>query len=211
MKRQVPAIITTVTGTIVFLSIILFKTDAAGWPGQFDRMRQFMAAVMMFMGMANMMRVHGSVIRKKDRNWMFSAWLLVIMFAYAIFGMAVGNKNETYRWFYNAFIPPINSTMYAMVAFYLTSASYKAFRAKTLDAALMMACAVWVMLSNVPVGDMLWSSESWLGGMAGVRDWIVSVPNSAVSRGIAVGSFLGGFATQLRVFLGIERRHLGQG
>jgi cell division protein FtsW (lipid II flippase) len=80
-------------------------------------MRQFMAAVMMFMGMANMMRVHGSAIRKKDRNWMFSAWLLVIMFAYAIFGMAVGNKNETYRWFYNAFIPPINSTMYAMVAF----------------------------------------------------------------------------------------------
>jgi len=174
-------------------------------------MRQFMAAVMMFMGMANMTRVHGSAIRKRDRNWMFSVWLLVIMFAYAIFGMAVGNKNATYRWIYDAFIPPINSTMYAMVAFYLTSASYKAFRAKTLDAALMMACAVWVMLSNVPVGDMLWSSESWLGGMAGVRDWIVSVPNSAVSRGIAVGTFLGGFATQLRVFLGIERRHLGQG
>jgi hypothetical protein len=65
LKRQVPIIMTTVTATIVFLSIILFKTDAAGWPGQFDRMRQFMAAVMMFMGMANMTRVHGSAIRKR--------------------------------------------------------------------------------------------------------------------------------------------------
>lgn len=211
MKKQVPAVMTTITAAIVFISIILFKTDAAGLPGKFDRMRQFMAAVMMFMGMANMLRVHGSVIRKRSNNWVFSAWLLVIMFAYAALGMVAGNKNATYRWFYDAFIPPINSTMYAMVAFYITSASFKAFRAKTFDAALMMVCAVWVMLSNVPVGDMIWSSESWLGGMAGIRDWIVSVPNSAVSRGIAVGTFLGGFATQLRVFLGIERRHLGQG
>ncbi len=210
MRRNVPVILTTVTAVIVFFSIVLFKT-ADVWPGRFDRMQQFMAAVMMFMGMANMTRVHGNVVLKKDRNWIFSAWLLLVMYVYAIFGMSVGNTNDTYRWFYNAFIPPVNATMYSMVAFYVTSASYKAFRARTVDAALMMACAVWVMISNVPIGDKLWGSESWLGGMAGVRDWIVSIPNSAVSRGISVGSTLGAFATQLRILLGLERRHLGQG
>ena len=153
MKRQVPAIITTVTGTIVFLSIILFKTDAAGWPGQFDRMRQFMAAVMMFMGMANMMRVHGSAIRKKDRTGCSPRGSLVIMFAYAISEWPSGTRTRPTDGFTTHYSSDqLDNVRYGSLLF--TSASYKAFRAKTLDAALMMACAVWVMLSNVPVGDV---------------------------------------------------------
>jgi hypothetical protein len=163
------------------------------------------------MGVANLLRVHGSIIVKRERNWTLSVWLLTVMFIYMVFGMSVGNKNETYRWFYDAIIVPVNGTMYALVAFYLTSASYKAFRARTAEAAIMMVCAAWVMLSNVPIGDLIFPSTSFLGGMAGIRDWIVAVPNSAVSRAIAVGTFLGGFASYLRIFLGLEKRHLGAG
>lgn len=157
------------------------------------------------------MRVHGSIIVKRERNWTLSVWLLTVMFIYMVFGMSVGNKNETYRWFYDAIIVPVNGTMYALVAFYLTSASYKAFRARTAEAAIMMVRAAWVMLSNVPIGDLIFPSTSFLGGMAGIRYWIVAVPNSAVSRAIAVGTFLGGFASYLRIFLGLEKRHLGAG
>jgi hypothetical protein len=211
LKRQVPLILTTAMAIVVFLSVVSYSLTELQVQAKIDRMRQFMTAVLMFMGVANLLRVHGNVISKKERNWMFSGWLLVIMFVYMIFGMAVGNKNLTYRWFYDAIIVPVNGTMYALVAFYLTSASYKAFRARTAEAAIMMVCAAWVMVSNVPVGDFLWPSTSALGGMAGIRDWIVSVPNSAVSRAIAVGIFLGGFASNLRIFLGLERRHLGAG
>ncbi len=196
---------------IVFLSLVLASLVQAQVQPKIDRMRQFMTAVMMFMGIANLLRVHGNVVSKKETNWMFSAWLIVVMFAYMIFGMAVGNKNATYRWFYDGIIAPVNATMYALVAFYLTSASFKAFRARTVEAAIMMVCAAWVMLSNVPIGDLIYPSTAWLGGMAGVRDWIVGVPNSAVSRAIGVGIFLGGFASNLRIFLGLEKRHLGAG
>ena len=211
MKRQVPAILTTVVALVVFLSLVLFSLDQAQVYPKIDRMRQFMTAVMMFMGVANLLRVHGNIISKKSNNWVFSAWLLLVMFVYMIFGMFSGNKNQTYRWFYDAILVPVNGTMYALVAFYLTSASYKAFRARSVEAAIMMVTAAWVMLSNVPIGDLLWPSTAALGGMAGVRDWIVSVPNSAVSRAIAVGIFLGGFASNLRIFLGLEKRHLGAG
>ena len=136
MKRQLPLILTTVMAIIVFVSVISFKLTEMKVQSNIDRMRQFMTAVMMFMGVANLLRVHGSVIRKKERNWAFSSWLLVIMFLYMIFGMAVGNKNETYRWFYDAIIVPVNGTMFSLVAFYLTSASYKAFRARTVEAAI---------------------------------------------------------------------------
>jgi len=67
LRRNVPVILTTVTAVIVFFSIVLFKT-ADVWPGRFDRMQQFMAAVMMFMGMANMTRVHGNVVLKKTET-----------------------------------------------------------------------------------------------------------------------------------------------
>lgn len=211
MKKQVPAVVTTIIALVVFVSVTSFSLVEAGVFSKIDRMRQFMTAVMMFMGVANLLRVHSNIIARKERNWVFSSWLLVVMFVYMIFGMTVGNKNDTYRWFYDAIIAPVNATMYALVAFYLTSASYKAFRAKTAEAAIMMVCAAWVMLSNVPIGDFIYPSTAWLGGMAGVRDWIVAVPNSAVSRAIGVGTFLGGFASYLRVFLGLEKRHLGAG
>jgi hypothetical protein len=209
LRRQVPVILTTITALVVFLGLILFKLDQLQVVSKIDRMRQFMTAVMMFIGMVNLFRVHGAAIRRRDRTWVFSVWLLAVMVLYAAFGMAVGNKNQTYRWLYDALVVPINGTMFALVAFYITSASFKAFRAKTAEAALMMVCAVWVMIANVPIGDFLWPSTGWLGGMAGIGSWIVSVPNSAVSRAVGVGIFLGGFATNLRVFLGIERRHLG--
>ncbi len=211
MKRQAPAIITTVLALIVFLSVVIFPLEQAGVYKKIDRMKQFMTAVMMFMGVANLSRVHGSVISKKSANWVFSSWLLLVMVVYMVFGMVVGNKNETYRWFYDAIIAPVNSTVFALVAFYLTSASFKAFRVRSPEACIMMVTAAWVMLSNVPLGDFIWSAEGALGGMAGVRDWIVAVPNSAVARAIAVGTFLGAFASNLRIFLGLEKRHLGAG
>lgn len=211
MKREIPSLITTVMTLVVFASLVLFRLDQLKVYSRIDRMIQYMTAVMMFMGMMNLFRVHTENIRRKRPNWVFSIWLLLVMVSYAAFGMIVGNKNVTYRWLYDALITPIQSTMFATVAFYIVSASYKAFRVKNFEAGLMMVCAIWVMLANVPVGDLIWSPKSFLGGMAGVRDWIVGIPNAAVSRAIGVGTFLGAFATNLRIFLGLERRHLGSG
>lgn len=209
MKQQVPAILTTVMAIVMFLVIMLQPLQEMGAEASINRWFQMMGTVALFMGIWNLTRMHMSTIKKKRTNWLFSIWLLIVMYGYMILGMTQGNQNTIYRWFYDALIVPISSTMFATVAFYIVSGAYRAFRVRNSEAAIMMICAVWVMLANVPIGDFIWSSQGWLGGMQGVANWLANVPNSAVSRAISVGTFFGAMATQLRIFLGIERRHLG--
>lgn len=211
MRQQVPSILTTVMAIIMFLVIMLQPLQDMGAEASINRWFQMLGTVALFMGIWNLTRTHLTIIKKRRMNWIFSVWLLVVMYGYMLLGMIQGNESTVYRWFYDALIVPISSTMFAMVAFYIVSGAYRAFRVRNVEAAIMMICAVWVMLANVPVGDLIWSPEGWLGGMQGIANWLAKVPNSAVSRAISVGTFFGAMSTQLRIFLGIERRHLGMG
>jgi hypothetical protein len=100
--------------------------------------------------------------------------------------------------------------MFSLLCFYIASAAYRAFRVRNVDAAVMLAAAFFLMMGNVPIGEVIWGPDKWLGGFAGVKNWILRVPNTAGNRAISLGIFLGIMATQSRILLGIERRHLGQ-
>ena len=99
--------------------------------------------------------------------------------------------------------------MFSILAFYIASAAYRAFRVRNVDAAVMLVTAFLLMLGNVPIGEVIWSPDGWLGGFAGIKNWILRVPNAAGNRAITLGIFLGTMASQSRMLLGIERRHLG--
>jgi hypothetical protein len=111
-------------------------------------------------------------------------------------------------WFirgYDAVLNPVTATMFALLAFYIASAAYRAFRARTVIATILLISAVVVMLGRVPVGESL----PIVGPkIASLTDWLLNVPNMAAKRAIAIGLGLGGSATALKVVLGIEAPHL---
>jgi hypothetical protein len=94
--------------------------------------------------------------------------------------------------------------MFAMLAFFIASAAYRAFRARTMEATILLAVAVVVMMGRIPVGQLLWS------GLPGLTEWIMNHPNLAVQRGIIIGAALGAASMSIRVILGIERTYLGK-
>jgi hypothetical protein len=118
--------------------------------------------------------------------------------------MLWGVTGRTYTWLYDHLFAPANATMFALLAFFIASAAFRAFRARNTEAALLLAASILVMIGRVPIGRAL--SER----LPEISDWIVEIPNNAGRRAIIIGAALGGIGTSLRVILGLERSHLGR-
>jgi hypothetical protein len=103
---------------------------------------------------------------------------------------------------YTYSIVPLQATMFALLAFFIASASYRAFRARNLVATLLLVSAVIVMLGRVPIGAAISSF------FPAAQEWIMDWPQLAAKRGIQIGAALGAVSMALRIILGIERSYL---
>jgi len=108
-----------------------------------------------------------------------------------------------FKWLFDNVMVPLDATMFALLAFFMASAAYRTFRARTPEATVLLLVAVIVMLGRVPIGEMFYKH------MPQVSEWFMMVPTVAAKRGILFGVALGSIATSLRIILGIERSHLG--
>ncbi len=119
----------------------------------------------------------------------------------------IANDTEpTFKlWIYNKFFVPLQSTMFSLLAFYVASAAFRAFRARSIEATLLLVAGCIVMLGQVPIGDEL------TGGYASrAQAFLMTYVTKAGLRAIIIGATLGGLATGLRIVLGIERSYLSE-
>jgi hypothetical protein len=108
-------------------------------------------------------------------------------------------------WMFNFILVPMQATMFSLLAFYIASAAYRAFRARTPEATVLLVTAIVMMLGRVPIGEMIWSK------FPEFTEWILTTPNMVMMRGIIIGVGLGMIATALRIIFGIERTYMGGG
>ena len=107
------------------------------------------------------------------------------------------------------------ATMFSLLAFFVASASFRAFRVKSKEAGLLMGAAFIVMLGNVPIGNMITSYLNLIPGIgkyidiASIKEWIISYPSSAAQSAILIGAMLGYISASMKIILGVERSHLG--
>jgi len=159
--------------------------------------------------------VNLSAIARRQPDWQYK----IVLVAMLVFTVAIGLKegrhwqdDKTISMFlYNEIYSSMQSTMFALLAFFIASAAFRAFRVRTVEAGLLAAAALIVMLGRVPIGDQI---TGWLPGplrLGAVQDWIMNVPQNAAKRAVLMGAALGVMATGLRVILGIERSYLGGG
>jgi hypothetical protein len=163
----------------------------------------------MLLGIYSLVRVHVLRIKRRGENWKYSfltisfltLTILVGMFGSIEKGPAL--DGHMYYFIYSTFLIPIQATMFSLLAFFIASAAYRAFRARSLVATVLLLTAVFVMIGRVPIGGQI---HPLLPDFA---HWLLNVPNLAAKRAIAIGIGLGASATALKVAIGIERSHLG--
>ena len=153
-----------------------------------------------------------------QKGWFYNVLTLLGVFAMAIpavlpvsWSPLLGhNAGSIYDWLFNYMQAPMMATMFATLAFYIASAAYRAFRARSAEATILLVTACLVMLWRVPMG------EAFLNILPGdipnlLNTYVMNGANMAVQRAIIIGAALGAASMSLRIILGIERTYMGKG
>ncbi len=207
MRLQIPIAIGFVAGVFMFVQFFIphqmikasFE-DALDWA-------IIIGAFALVLGLGSLFRTHIDKIRHRREGFSYSFVTLIsfaVMFFFGIFYKT--DPRTTFDWLFMNVQVPLEATLFSLLAFFIASAAYRTFRARSVEATLLLSAAVIVMLGRVPISDKI----PYLN-LHEITEWLMMVPTVAAKRGILFGVALGAVATSLRIILGLERSHLGGG
>jgi hypothetical protein len=222
LKLQLPLLLTATAGLIPILAF--FISEDVNWSTVLkDRLEKYMVIIASFallLGVVNVVQSNIKKIERRQKGWQYGLTLLVgligmggtgILSAFRVgpfqgIGFRPDGTPTPFQYLSQSIFNPLQATMFSMLAFFMASAAFRAFRARNVEATILLVAAGVVMLGRIPLG------ESLLGGsqaLAKFTDWLMDWPNAAAQRGIMIGAALGAASLSLRVIVGIERSFLG--
>ncbi len=215
MKRQVPLVLCFVFG-IAMIFTRFSPHSVSQWI--YEEVISWVLIIGPFalvLATVTLIQTHTTRIRRRTEHWQYSLVVFAGLTIMVVIGIRFGPQNSIFEWLYNNVQLPMDATMFSLLAFFIASAAYRAFRARTFEASLLLITAVVVMMGNVPMGDFIWNSimswSPWADKVSEARQWILDNPNLSARRGIILGVSLGVISQSIRIILGIERSYLGGG
>ena len=231
MKRQVPLALCFLFGVAMIYTQFSPHQYSDAIYKEVIKWSLIISPFALVLAVITLIQTHASRIRFRSEHWQYSIIVFIGMAVMVIAGVPFGELNPVLVWLYDNVQVPMDATMFSLLAFFIASAAFRAFRARAFEATLLLITAMFVMLGNIPVGDLIWNKvvvdliwnkvmswlplpESWTvptDGASWLRQWILDVPNTAARRGIILGVSLGVISQSIRIILGIERSYLGGG
>ena len=106
-------------------------------------------------------------------------------------GTHVQIKGSLFSWMFFNIFTPLSSTMFALLAFFVASASYRAFRIRNFEATLLLVAGIILMIGRVPVGELVpWWLVSTLM-VFGIGALIAPlIPDKKLLFGIIIGGIV---------------------
>lgn len=177
-----------------------------------DQLLAYITAVLtaaFAIGVINLTRVHVNNIKRKRATWKYSVILLISLYSMAIFSIiaspfaldptatviparVIDFSTPIWEFLYYKILVNINSSIFSLLAFFIASAAYRAFKARSLESTILLVAGLLVVLGQTPLVDLVWP------GFSLIRDWILAYPNTAGQRGILIGAALGILAFSVR-------------
>jgi hypothetical protein len=217
-KKKLPLVVCFVVGILTLFQYYIPHRISVQYLESMTQWDIIISAFAFLLGLASLFTMHYDKIRRKADGWGYS----LFMFGGVILGLTCGiisKANQVnqeglitaFGWLYNYLLNPLQGTMFALLAFYVVSASFRAFRIKSAQAFVLFIAAVILLFGRVPLGQLIWSKfMNWMPfGISEAVEWIMNFPSTAARRGIMIGIALGAVAMSLKIIFGIEKQYLG--
>lgn len=211
LRRQFPLLVTFVMGVVFALQYYVPHPQSEAMLSTVSVWLQIIGLFALVLGVTSLFHLHAVKIHRQEPGWGYSFVLYLGIAVTTVLGLVVmGRESENgeltaFGWIYSYGMVPLQGTMFALLAFFIASAAYRSFRARSKEAALLLVAAVIVMMGRVPLGEYLVPLSGDLS------QWIMNVLNASVRRAILIGISLGAIALALKIIFGLERTYLGGG
>ncbi len=222
LRLQLPLMLTALAG-LVPIAAFFVHPDVTQVQWLKDRLEKYMVIIASFallLGVINVVQSNARKIERRQKGWHYGAFLLAGLISMATVGIlgaikvgpftGIGFRPDgsrtPFQWGAEFVFNPLQATMFSLLAFFMASAAFRAFRARNLEATILLVAAGVVMLGRIPLGESILGGKPYLSHFT---DWLMNWPNAAAQRGIIIGAALGAASLSLRVIVGIERSFLG--
>ena len=162
--------------------------------------KQPLNGFIILLAIVGIVTAHVRKVYRQEKRWGYSMITLISMAAMIFVGFVFGVQDgSTFANWFKYLISPIEATMFSLLAFYVASAAFRAFRARSVAASVLLVSATIVMLALIPV-----VSQN-IPFISDISAFILKYPNTAAKRAILIGVSLGAISVALKTLLGIDR------
>ncbi|WP_447603361.1 hypothetical protein [Nitrospira sp. Nam80] len=211
LRRQLPLLVTMITGLLFAAQYYVPHPASEQLLTTVTKWLQIIGGFALVLGITSLFQLHAAKIRRQEAGWGYSLVLYAGIVVTVFVGLWNGGKETidgamtSFGWVYSYTLVPLQGTMFAILAFFIASAAYRSFRARSREAAVLLVAAMIVMMGRVPLGEFILPISGDLSA------WILNVLNAAVRRAILIGVSLGAVALSFKIIFGVERSYLGGG
>jgi len=212
IRRYIPWLIVVVLTFYMALDTLVLQPTINSYADTLRAAQTIVGTFAVLISVTLLTRIHARRIMrdpKKIESWvlLICLWVPLIwgLVMYAFYGKRPTVEYALQNIVFNGIVSPGDSTIYAILAFFIASAAYRAFRARSTEAAILLIAGIICMLGNAPIGELIWP------GFVPLKDWINQVWVKAESRVITISGLLATLALYVRIILGYERGWMGRG
>ncbi|MBN2802340.1 MAG: hypothetical protein JXR91_04525 [Deltaproteobacteria bacterium] len=203
---RLPFIVMLLIGTYMIVQYYIPVKEFQAPKDLFLQWKQPLNGFIILLAIGSIFVVHLKKIINLKKRWGYSLITVVSMVAMIIAGFTGGIQDgSVFSDWFKYLISPIEATMFSLLAFFVASAAFRAFRARSAGAAVLLVSATIVMLAMIP-----FISE----GVPLLKDWsefILNYPNTAAKRAILIGVSLGAISVALKNIFGVDKTLLDRG
>ena len=204
MRRQLPLVICFVFGAFMLIQFFIPSRASVRMYETVVDWTQTIFIFTLLVGVAGMLKYNLEKVSRKTEGFGYNVVTLIGVLVMVLAGLIGGRGHGPFVWIFDNIQAPMQATVFSLLSFFVASAAYRGFKARNIEATLLLTAALMVMIGRVPIGDLI---SPYFPKIA---NWILDVPSMTARRGIFVGIGLGTIATSLRVILGVERTYLGK-